>query len=380
MKKLDVDDFVFDGELGCDGASIEKVADNHFKIVPGSAPRHPEWANMLNFTIKSGALGNPLRLDVFFHGGDSMAFNSYSYSWSYDAENWRPIHWLKSNSDGTEGDTLLFPPFEKDRVHVGHQVPMSYEKMVALLNKYSVHPDVRLDEIGCSLEGRPLLRLAISSSRAVTPVAERPLHYFANQHPGEHNAQWRMIGMIDWLLSGERLAENFLSENDAHFLVMMSPDSPSQGWYRVNAEGVDMNRSYRYAGSCKKEQAHEAYLAQSDLERLAAKQTLHTAWGMHTWGGIVEPLITPNERTESAYGGWEKLRNYILAYDVTGRIKPLKTREPSNYDGSWTRGPYEQLGATSILCEGGGSHHVQSDSLNAGKALMQGLAAYCAGA
>jgi hypothetical protein len=35
------------------------------------------------------------------------------------------------------------------------------------------------------------------------PRSDRWVHYFANQHPGEHNSQWRMVGMVHWLLSDE---------------------------------------------------------------------------------------------------------------------------------------------------------------------------------
>src|SRR5690625_5288203 len=130
---------------------------------------------------------------------------------------------------------------------------------------WSEHPDVTLHTIGESINGRSLYRLEITGSDSPLPESERWVHYFANQHPGEHNSQWRMAGMVDWILSDE--GARFREQNIAHFVFYMSPDAPSRGWYRTNQEGVDMNRSYRAEGADKDEQTHEAYFWQQDLER-----------------------------------------------------------------------------------------------------------------
>jgi len=315
MRELTVDDFVFDGPLGCADATIERLGRNHFLIKPGHGPGHPEWTNIANFAIRQGARGNALRVDVAFDGGWDMAFNSYNCSWSYDGETWQPIRWQFGKGNTETYDSLVFPPFEQDTVYVGHQVPMTYEKMVELLDGYARHPAAEIVEFGRSIEGRPMLRLAMTAPASEIPVAERPAHYFANQHPCEYSAQWRMIGMIDWLLSGDSAVDRFLATQAAHFVIMMCPDGPSNGWYRVNADGVDMNRSYHPGGSDAAAQTREAYLAQRDLEAIAAQSPLGTIWSLHTWQGLIEPLIDPAESTEARYGSWEILRDAIAAAD-----------------------------------------------------------------
>jgi len=74
--ELSVDDFKFDGPNGSQGASIGKVAANHFKVCLGHAPQQPTWCNMLYFQIVRNARGNPLRLDVEFKGGDAYRFST----------------------------------------------------------------------------------------------------------------------------------------------------------------------------------------------------------------------------------------------------------------------------------------------------------------
>jgi len=87
-----------------------------------------------------------------------------------------------------------------------------------------------------------------------------------------------MIGKMNWLLSEE--GKSLRERSICHFVLMMSPDAPHNGWYRVNAQGVDMNRSYSPGGSDSINQAHEAYIFQSDLEEIMASESpVTTLWG-----------------------------------------------------------------------------------------------------
>jgi murein tripeptide amidase MpaA len=121
-------------------------------------------------------------------------------------------------------------------------VPFTYEKMLELIEVWRKDPAVKVHLIGKSLDKRDLIRLEITDPNSPVPRKERWVHYFANQHPGETNSMWRMVGMIDWLLSeaGSDARRRFL----CHFILMMSPDGIAAGWHRTNRQGIDMNRSY----------------------------------------------------------------------------------------------------------------------------------------
>ena len=88
-RELAIADFKFDGSLGSDGAMIEKIATNHFKVTLGHAPQHTDWGNRVQFEITRHARGNALRLDVVFGGGNAYRFNEYFYSWSHDCQKQR---------------------------------------------------------------------------------------------------------------------------------------------------------------------------------------------------------------------------------------------------------------------------------------------------
>ncbi len=375
-RELSEGDFRFDGPLGSDGAVIEKLDRNVFKITLGHAPNQPDWNNKLNFQITGNARGNDLVLVV--EGPPRYAMNEYFYSWSYDMENWNPVHWKAGYRVSPEIDTLVFPVFENDKVYVGHQVPISYEQVEDFISSIEPSKYVNVDTLGKSLGGRNLYRLTITDPSSDIPLGDRWVHYFSNSHPGEHNAQWRMIGKIEWLL-GNR-GSDMRKRSICHFVIMMSPDAPQKGWYRVNAQGVDMNRSYFPDGSDKEKQAHEPYIFQRDLEMIMESESpVTTLWGHHTWGGIVEPLLylVEDDRT----GPWTEWRDILQDLDHNNLIKPLAVREgiPGYGAISWEYGPHVQFGITTVLCEGAGAIYTKEENKKSGELLIRSLAKYYKG-
>jgi hypothetical protein len=377
--ELSVDDFTFDGPLGSQGATIEKLGQDHFKVTLGHAPGHADWCNMLQFQILRHAKGNRLRLDVHFLGGDAYRFNHYPHSsWSYDAENWQPIGWERASTDSRQGDTLLFPEFTHDTVYFGHQVPMSYDDVVRMMAQWEKHPHATVHVLGKSLGGRDIFRLEITDPDSPHPRNRRWGHYFANQHPGEHHSQWRMVGMIDWLLSDQ--GSDCRRRSISHFVLMTSPDGPAHGWYRVNAQGVDMNRSYFAKGADPEKQAHEACIVQNDLEALMASDTPVTdLWSMHTWGGIVEPILLVGPEMGSSLGPWTELKEIMAKNDPQKLVKPLKTKPKAGNAAYWSDGPHVQFGISAFLCEGGGSFTTKQENLDSGAVLMRSIAEYYKG-
>ncbi len=378
---LTVDDFTFEGPLGSQGTTIAAVGENHFRVSLGHAPKHVDWNNKLQFTILRNAKGKTLTLDVVFETARtaSYAFNEYSSSYSYDGEKWRPIHWEGGKEKSWREDRLQFPEFEEDTVYVGHQVPMSYEDVVALVERWGKSPHVIVHVLGKSLEGRNIYRLEVTDAESPHPREKRWVHYFANQHPGEHNSQWRLVGMIDWLLS--EAGRDARERSIGHFILMMSPDAPSKGWYRVNGQGVDMNRTYLAGGANKETQAHEAYIGQRDLEKLMASNAPPvTAWSIHTWQGPVDPRIIPGPELGSVLGTWEQFEATLDKNDPDGLVKEMELWPCKESKGNqWAEGTHLQFGITSVLCEGAGAIYTKQENLDSGVVLMKGVAAHYGG-
>jgi len=416
MPELIVDDFCFNGRLGSQGARIARVGRNHFHIQLGQAPGHPEWCNLLQFEILRHAKGNDLRLDVAFDGDPKLRFNHDASTWSYDGRNWMPANWKFWNKPGGEKeDTLTFPAFTEDQIFFGAQVPMPYEDVVEFMERYGCHPDVRVHVIGQSPGGRNIYRLEITERGELTtddtdPQAAKPhpqalsralsgalstklatklatksafsrrwAFHVNQQHSGEHHAKWRMIGMIDWLLSDA--GADFRRRSVWHFVLEMNPDAPSNGWYRVSSQGVDLNRAYLMSGPDPDRQPQESYVMQKDFVALMASETPITAcWSMHTWPDEAQPFMHPGPEVGTRIGPWTDLRDLLERLDVNHLINPLiaddKKQGTTN---AWHRGPFEQYGITNYVCEGSDFWTDKKPSLEVGRIFMQAMAEYYAG-
>jgi hypothetical protein len=372
-----VEDFKLDGPLGSEGAKIERLGKNHLLMTLGSAPEHPDWANSCQFEIVRHARGNALRLEVkFAHEKPQYHFDTYFHSWSYDGRSWHPIQWNSPKWNGKHNQ-IDFPVFEQDRVLFGLQVPMTTEDAEAMQNRWAAKPCVKLHVLGKSLGGRNLYRMEITDPAGPHPRAKRWVHYFKNEHPGEHNAQWRMVGMIEWLLS--EAGADCRRRNICHFVLIMSPDAISKGWYRTNAQGVDMNRSYRAEGADAKSQAHEAYVFQKDLELLMASETpVTTAWQMHTWQAPVEPIVTAGPEIGKELGPPEEFAAIMAKHNPRGLVKPLAFKPSTNLT-AWTGGAHKQFGITTVLCEGAGKFLTKEENLESGVVLIKSIADYYRG-
>lgn len=375
---LAAEDFSFTGPLGSEGAAVEQTGPDRFRITLSHAPEHPDWANMPQLKILRHARGSALRLDFQFHHEKPIyLFDDYFVSFSTDGRNWQALEWLEPRNG--KQNSLQLPQLEADTVEIGYQVPMSYRSLMGLIREWSAHPAVQVEEIGRSLGHRQILRLRITEPGSPHPESRRWVHYIGNEHPCEHNARWRMAGMVDWLLSED--GRDARSRSIFCFTMMMSPDSVSKGWYRVNAEGVDMNRSYRAAGADAGAQAHEAWVRQKALEDMMASSTpADTVWAMHTWQGIVEPLLCAlGPEFQEDPDSWQRLRDAIAAHDHQKLIKPLAVRETISDQTAWNRGPNVQFGVSTFLVEGAGSILTLEENRQTGIALIRGMTDFYSG-
>jgi len=372
--ELETTDFVFNGEFGCEGATIKKVKKNYFRVTLSSAPEHPTWPNMLQFQIAQHALGNKLVLEVSAPG-INYAFDEYFQSWSYDKTNWTPIFWRNNKAFL---DVLTFPVFTQDTVYCGHQMAFSNEDIETMVSSWSANPYVKLTEIGSSYQGRNIYRLEITDPESPYPRRERWVNEIMNPHPGENNARWRIVGMIEWLLSDDPKARDYRKRGITHFVLTMCPDGVANGYYRVNTKGVDMNRSYFVTGSDPVKQTKEAYLCQKDLELLmASEEPVSCLWTMHTDVNQVSVLITTGTEMGAVSGPWTELKEAIIKNDSNHLISDPQLETASRTGTFWDNSPAGQFPSMStVLVEGGGGLTTISLNKESGVVLMKAIVDY----
>jgi hypothetical protein len=180
--------------------------------------------------------------------------------------------------------------------------------------------------------------------------------------------------MLNWALSDA--ARDFRKRSICHFVVMMSPDSPSNGWMRSNAEGQDMNRSYLAKGSDPKLQTTEPYLYQRDFEAIMASESPVTdIWSCHTWGGKVDILTNKGPEIGTKVGSLKEFDQILDVLDPDGLVNPIRGQE-GGAKTKWTRGPHLQYGITAFLCEGGGAQRTKREAVQSGEIIIKALSKF----
>ncbi len=367
------------GPLGSEGIRLERLGPARFRATLAAARGFPAVPNALQLRVR-GAADTPLEIEaVFEHPEPRGQLDEYFHSATPNFATFLPLPWLEPIN--ARRNRLLIPATGWDEFHLGMQFTYPAEALDAHIARWERHPHVRINLLGSSIEGRPIRRITITDTDSPVPLGARWHHYLANQHPGEGNARWRIAGMIDWLLSDEPAAVDLRRRAIVTAVPLLCPDGPANGWRRVNADGIDMNRCFRLEGPDEREQTREAFLFQTELETLHHGPTpVDTLWCMHTWPGIVEPIMDGlGPEFGRQVGDFEALAAAFREHGSPERIKPLRNREQPGMPTTWNGGPRRRYGITTALIEGGGDPAVLDEHRLAGAELMRIIAAFWRG-
>ena len=116
--------------------------------------------------------------------------------------------------------------------------PYSSERHEALIARYAATPGFAHQELGHSLDGRPIDCLCVGEGA-------KPVWLYARQHPGETMAEYWMEGALAWLARAEAPgAAALLAKARLHLVPNMNPDGSARGHLRTNAAGVNLNREW----------------------------------------------------------------------------------------------------------------------------------------
>lgn len=345
---------------------LERLGPNHYHATLAPSRGLPLVPNMLQFRCENAA-DTPVRIDVTFPvEAPRGKFDEYPHSATPDYRTYLPLEWERP-CNGT-GNTLHIPPTPWNVFQVGMQCPLPQKALAGRIDAVREHPHVEVSALGESIQGRPIHRIRVHDP-AHTP---RWRHVIVNQHPGEGNSRWRLMSMLDRLLSDDPGCAALRGRAEIDFIPMLCPDGPANGWRRVNADGVDMNRCFRMEGPDARHQTREAFLLQSFLE----SQPPHTLWCMHTWPGLTESILDgAGPEFSGDCGSIEDLHALFLQHGE-GLLKPLSVREEPGGAETWNGGPRRRLGITTFLIEGGGEPAVPEPHEEAGWALLKILGAF----
>ncbi|QBF27041.1 hypothetical protein EXN22_15575 [Pseudomonas tructae] len=206
-------------------------------IRPDTRSPHFQW-----FHFKADGL-SPGQIHGFIleNAGQSSyheAWSGYQAVASYDQQEWFRV------PSTYDGKALTFTlKAEQPQAWFAYFEPYPRARHNQLIERAKTLPGVELLATGRSVEGRDIPLLRVGNGEA----GKRKLWIIAQQHPGEHMAEWFMEGVIDRLQGNDPAIQALLKQADLYLIANMNPDGALHGHLRTNFAGQDLNRAWQDA-------------------------------------------------------------------------------------------------------------------------------------
>ena len=194
----------------------------------------------------------------------NAAQSAYSHAWTgYNAAaSYDQVHWFRvpSSFDDKGLHFALEPTHEQ--IWFAYFEPYSRARHDWLLSEALDKAGAEVLAIGKSIEGREIPLLRVSRN----PDAQRKVWIIAQQHPGEHMAEWYMEGVIERLSRRDDAEmDALLAKADLYLVPNMNPDGAFRGHLRTNAAGKDLNRAWQSADDT---ETPEVFFVQQQMRKL----------------------------------------------------------------------------------------------------------------
>jgi hypothetical protein len=137
---------------------------------------------------------------------------------------------------------LKFRP-QRNRAWIAHIVPYLRSDLNLLMREARGSPYLGYEVIGKSAQGRDLLLLTVTGSRA-KELPPKVIWLMARQHAWEAGTSWMIDGAIRYLLSSDPQAIQLRNSYVFKILPMCDPDGVARGGVRFNLYGYDLNRNW----------------------------------------------------------------------------------------------------------------------------------------
>jgi len=226
--------------------SHEWVAEDHLvAVIPGQADQdgrnhQPSW---FYFSI-SGIKGRTLTVEVAGFEGeynyrphDGRGHRNTRPAFSYDGQQW--AHFAEAEWLDSPARLRLKFTARENTIWIARIPPYRLIEINNLLASFLKNPLVRVEEIGRSVEGRPLQVITVKRGNP-----GRVVWVLARQHAWEAGTSWALEGAVRFLLGGSAEAGRLLDRFSFCFLPTMDPDGLVRGGVRFNRHGYDLNRNW----------------------------------------------------------------------------------------------------------------------------------------
>lgn len=223
-----------------DGGNIDVIDitdkdDVRLAIRPDAGDEFFQW---FNFRFE-GTVGNQYTLKITNAGQSSYTkgWQDYDAVASYDRQQWFRLPTRYEN-----GELIIDLDLDADAIQIAYFAPYSYDRHLDLLSAVQVHPEVTLEHLGLTLDGRDMTLVQIGDGAE----HKKNIWITARQHPGETMAEWLVEGLLYRLLdSDDPVSKQLLDKANFYVVPNMNPDGSVRGHLRTNAVGTNLNREWQ---------------------------------------------------------------------------------------------------------------------------------------
>ena len=198
---------------------------------------HADITQWFYFRLQ-GAQATPCTIRLLNAGQAAYpaGWEGYQAMASYDRVNWFRV---PTSFDGAVLTIEHAPGM--DSVYYAYFEPYSFERHLELLDRAQMAENVRMLDLGSTVDGRDLNMLVIGEPAE----GKKKVWVIARQHPGETMAEWFVEGMLDALLDpAHPFGRQLLKESVFYVVPNMNPDGSVRGNLRTNAAGANLNREW----------------------------------------------------------------------------------------------------------------------------------------
>jgi len=213
--------------------------------------------------------------------GDILPFERNTVPvYSYDRRHWE--RFTDCRFDTQTQNFRIRHIFSRDVVWIAYIPPYTFSKLEPFLFKIDRHPSVTLDELGRSVEDRPLYLVTVADPK-LKPDSVPVIWIVTRQHSFEAGGSWAVEGLLRFLTSAKAESEDIRQRFVFKICPMLNPDGVAKGGTRFNIRGVDLNRHWSNADplSQNRELAPEIVLVKEALNRWRQSHRLDLFINIH---------------------------------------------------------------------------------------------------
>lgn len=220
------------------GGKIDRMVENkadEFEIIirPEAEPINDSaW---YAFRVEANA-EKKIKVRLRYEGGS----HRYEPKISRDRVNWEPAeNLIVSRHPGGQEITLRLPVSDQ-ALWVAGQELVSNADIGNWISTLQSKPFIRNSVIGKSVRDRPIHRIAIGNPDAVNSI-----FILSRQHPPEVTGTIGMMFFVEALCEDTDLARRYREQFQTVVVPIANPDGVARGYWRANANGIDLNRDWQ---------------------------------------------------------------------------------------------------------------------------------------